>query len=266
MRRVFWALAAFSLLFPCFAQLSENDHRVAWVDQDGNVSVTNALATQADMAALSMSNSIAQAKQAANAAGYNAATQLLTEVANSIAAGTPMVFYSVELVSFEAAAVFDEATSNVRISSYRITNETETRLGVTCVKTVMSFVFFSTNGQTIDLQGVKPLVPYSQTLNGAPVAEWNFLDDALVDTPVAQTGTVTIDGRSYSNYYTMDVWLPEDRATGFVKVRVPNDAAIGEGNTMNTPGDFGGWNGTLVFGTNRLAVVNGRIMAPTEGN
>lgn len=43
-------------------------------------------------------------------------------------------------------------------------------------------------------------------------------------------------------------------------------AAAGDGNTMDTPGDAGGWNGTLTFGTNVLEVLNGRIMAPTGGD
>lgn len=268
--RVSFAILALSLSLAAPAQISTNSHRVAWVDQDGRVSVTNAMATQADMAAQSAAVEIALAKQQANATGYAAATQLLTEVANSISAGSPVVYYSLELVSFEAAAVFDEATSNVRIFGYEVTGETGAKtVGGTsypCVKTVISFIFHSTDGGTLDLQGVKPLVPYNETLDGTPSSEWDFLDDALVGTPVAHSDTVTVDGRSYANYYTMDVWLPAARTNGFMKVRVPNDAAAGDGNTMDTPGDAGGWNGTLTFGTNVLDVVNGRIMAPAGGD
>ncbi len=268
--RVSFAILALSLSLAAPAQISTNSHRVAWVDQDGRVSVTNAMATQADMAAQSAAVEIALAKQQANATGYAAATQLLTEVANSISAGSPVVYYSLELVSFEAAAVFDEATSNVRIFGYEVTGETGAKtVGGTsypCVKTVISFIFHSTDGGTLDLQGVKPLVPYNETLDGTPSSEWDFLDDALVGTPVAHSDTVTVDGRSYANYYTMDVWLPTARTNGFMKVRVPNDAAAGDGNTMDTPGDAGGWNGTLTFGTNVLDVVNGRIMAPAGGD
>ena len=95
-----------------FALLSANSfagvtNRVLFVDQDGNVSSTNALATQAELAAVAQSNNLIRAEQAAVADGYNTATQLLSLAAQSITT-IPTVYQSVEFVGFEAAIQFSE--------------------------------------------------------------------------------------------------------------------------------------------------------------
>ena len=113
-------LAAFSFLvlaFAAFADLPPRQ-RELMVGDDGKLNSTNAVATQADLARVAASNQVAMAEQNAARQGFDQAVDLLSAVATNIAAGTPIVFYSVELSSFDAAVVFDETTAKVMVIGY----------------------------------------------------------------------------------------------------------------------------------------------------
>ena len=72
---------------------------VLFVDEYGAVSSTNAMVTQAQIAAVAASNQLVLAEMEAAEAGYQAAIALLRQVAQSMAT-TPIAFYGVELVGF----------------------------------------------------------------------------------------------------------------------------------------------------------------------
>ena len=169
---------------PTPPELGENDHRVVFVDQNNVPSVTNALATQAQMAAEAAKVELALAKQEANEAGYAAATNLLGQVAASIGAQHTVVFYSVELVSFAAAVVFDEATAKVKITGIETTTDTATKADQLCQKIVLYFAF------TDDMQETVPYVEYSETLQDGegqsiPSSEWETLRKTSTKPPSA---------------------------------------------------------------------------------
>ena len=221
------------------------------VDEYGHVSPTNALVTQAQIAAVAASNQLVLAEMEAAEAGYNAALELLTATAQSMLT-TPIVFYGVEVVGFDAAVVFGE-DARCAICRFVPTVAVETKdvggISIECRKWSLGLAF------TDRLQGVQPLVAYSTNVNGR--AEWDNLNPVLVSSPVLQEGTWT-DGSSntYANVYLMDCWIPV-RWTGFVAVRVPNDAVSGDGSTMEHPGAKGGINCELIIGTNHIEYVNG---------
>ena len=224
---------------------------VLTVDEYGNVSPSNALVTQAQMAAVAASNELVIAKMAAVEDGYNTAIQLLTSVAQSMAT-TPIVFYGVDVVGFEAAAAFAN-DAKCMVCRFNVTSDVEAKtVGeavIECRRCEMGLAF------TEALQGVQPDIAYSTNINGR--AEWDNLNPVLVGTPVLQPGPWTDGaGNTYANVYLMDVWLP-NRNIGLIFVRVPNDAISGDGMVMEFPGAAGGYNGEMRIGTNRVEFVNG---------
>lgn len=233
--------------------------RELMVDDAGNLNSTNAVATQADLARVAASNQVAMAEQAAARKGFDQAVSLLSAVATNVAAGTPVVFYSVELSSFDAAVTFDESTAKVKIIGYEDQGETSTVAGVSVKKWRLRFAF------TDNLQSVKPLVGYAQVLDGAARDDWEYIADDLVDAPVLDTGTYTDgDGNSYSYLYHIDFWMPAEN-TGFAYVRVPNDAAVADGATLDLPnGVAGGATTTVVWGGKTLTFRGGLLTGVSE--
>ena len=224
---------------------------VLTVDEYGNVSPTNGLVTQAQIAAVAASNQLVIAEMEAAEEGYNAAIALLSEVAQSMIT-TPIVFYGIDLVGFEAAVVFGD-DAKCAVSKFAKTSDVENKVvgevSIECRRWELGLAF------TDQLQGVQPYIAYSTNVNGR--AEWDNLNPVLVGPPVLQPGSWTDGGsNTYANVYQMDVWLPT-RNVGFVGVRVPNDAVSGDGSVMEFPGAAGGMNGEVTIGTNRIEYVNG---------
>ena len=238
---------------PAFAGVT---NRVLYVDQDGNVSSTNALATQADMAAVSATNALIQAKMEAVADGYSTATQLLTMAAQSVVMN-PVVYASLEFVGFEAAVTFDP-NSKVYVTGLTPTGEDLTVNGTSCKKVVLDFGFQES------LQTVKPWIEYSLQLDGTPRAEWDFLADDYVASPVSKAGTFEVGGDLYSHLYSVDLAVPADAASGFFAVTIPNDAASSDGSVMDMPGMKGGYTGTQTWGGHTLTFKGGYLVGVSE--
>ena len=238
---------------PAFAGVT---NRVLYVDQDGNVSSTNALATQADMAAVSATNALIQAKMEAVADGYSTATQLLTMAAQSVVMN-PVVYASLEFVGFEAAVTFDP-NSKVYVTGLTPTGESLTINGTSCRKVVLDFGFQES------LQTVKPWIEYSLQIDGAPRAEWDFLADDYVATPVSKAGTFEVGGDLYSHLYSVDLAVPADAASGFFAVTIPNDAASSDGSVMDMPGMKDGYTGTQTWGGHTLTFKGGYLVGVSE--
>lgn len=251
MKRLIALLALAAL--PAFAGVT---NRVLYVDQDGNVSSTNALATQADMAAVSATNALIQAKMEAVADGYSTATQLLTMAAQSVVMN-PVVYASLEFVGFEAAVTFDP-NSKVYVTGLTPTGESLTVNGTSCRKVVLDFGFQE------PLQTVKPWIEYSLQIDGAPRAEWDFLADDYVATPVSKTGTFGVGGDLYSHLYSVDLAVPADAASGFFAVTIPNDAASSDGSVMDMPGMKDGYTGTQTWGGHTLTFRGGYLVEVSE--
>ena len=244
-------IAAIFAAAVCAAANGGVTNTVLTVDEYGAVSPTNALVTQAQMAAVAASNEIVVAKMAAVEDGYQTAIQLLTSVARSMFT-TPIVFYGVDVVGFEASVVFGD-DAKCATCRFNMTSDVETKtVGETsleCRRYELGLAF------TELLQGAQPVVGYGTNITEK--AEWEDLNPVLVGTPVLQPGSWTDGaGNTYANVYLMDVWLPT-RATGFIGVRVPNDAVSGDGMVMEFPGAAGGFNGEMQIGTNRVEFVNG---------
>jgi len=227
-KSVLAVFAFLALASEAFAELPPAQ-RELMVGDDGKLNSTNAVATQADLAKVAASNQVAMAEQDAARDGFNQAVDLLSAVATNVAAGTPIVFYSVELSSFDAAVVFDEATAKVMVIDIKDTGENGTIQGVESRKWRMRFAF------TEDIQTVQPLVGYAQVIDGVPRSEWDFLAEDFVSAPVAESGTYEDkDGNEYSHLYYVDVWLPRANS-GFTYMKIPNDAAIADGATIDLP-------------------------------
>lgn len=250
------SMAAFAI--SAFANLP-SDMRELMVDDAGNLNSTNAVATQADLARIASSNQLAVAEQNAVKKGYDQAVDLLGAVATNIAAGTPIVFYSVELTSFDSAVVFDEQKDKICICDFESTREIATMQGVECEKYAFKIAF------TADLQTVKPMVAYAQVLNGAPRSDWDYLSDDLVTDPVLESEDYTDkDGNTYSHVYSLYAWFPKE-GSGFSYVRIPNDAAIADGATINLPnGVKGGATTTVVWGGKTLKFIGGLLVEVVE--
>ena len=236
--------------------LGGTTNRLLYTNQDGVPSSTNALAMQADLAAVSATNVLIEAKLAAAADGYATATQLLTFAAQSVVA-TPVVYASLEFVGFEAAVTFDP-NSKVYVTGLKPTDESLTVNGTLCRKVVLDFGFQES------LQTVKPWIEYSPQLDGAPRAEWDFLADEYVSAPVPKTGTFEVGGDIFSHLYSVDLAVPAEYTTGFFAVTIPNDAASSDGSVMDMPGMKDGFTGTQVWGGKTLTFKGGYLTGVSE--
>lgn len=240
-------------LLPLFA-FGQERMRELMVGDDGTLNSTNAVATQADLAKVAASNQVAVAEQDAAREGFDQAVALLGAVATNVAAGTPIVFYSVELSSFDAAVVFDEANDKVLITDYEDLHESGTVDGTAVSKWRIKFAF------TANLQSVKPLVGYAQVLDGTARADWEYIADGLVSDPVLDPGTYTDgDGNQYTYLYHVDCWVPTANS-GFNYIRVPNDAVVADGATIDLPnGVQGGATTTVTWGGKTLTFRGGLL-------
>lgn len=248
--------------------LDGSDKMILTVDQRGNLSSTNAVATSADLAAVAASNQLAIAIQQANNVGYSTATQLLFEVAASVAS-SPIVFCSAELSSFVAATVFDEATARLRVFEWKLEPDTAVKTltingnptNIVCQKITCGYMF------TSDIQTLQPLVRYVEHLDGSNPSEWDYLNTELVTAPTVVTHEPYTDaaGTTFSNFYRMGIWIPEDRVSGFFRVVVENSAADAAGNTLDTVGVTDGYTGIVTLGDITLNIRGGYIMATGTG-
>lgn len=233
------------------------------VDQYGNLSSTNAIATSADLAVVAASNQLAIAVQEANNEGYKVATNLINEVAASIAS-SPIVFCSAEISSFVAATVFDELTSKMRIFKWNVDNVFEDKTIVVdgvpstmrCQRITCGYMF------TSDISVLQPLVKYIEHLDGTTSDNWNFLNEGLVGsaTPVQHETYIDAAGTQFTDFYEIPIWVPADRASGFFRVVVQNEAPDVDGNTLDTVGVKDGYTGVVTNGTMVLNIKGGYIM------
>lgn len=240
----------------CCAAHGVATNRVLTVDQDGNVSSTKGLATQADLAAIAMSNELARAEQAAAKDGYETATNLLSAAAQSVLT-TPVIYMGVEMTGFEAAVAFDE-NSKVLITGIRPKVREVAVDGTACWETEIDFAFQEA------LQDVQPLVEWTQALaKGHPRSGWDILQGAYVTAPVLQEGSYTDRvGTVYANVYTMSARIPKEYSgeQSFLAISVPNDAALADGTAYDMPGVKGGYSGTVEWGENVLVFRGGYLV------
>lgn len=238
------------------------------VDQYGNLSSTNAIATSADLAAISASNQLAFAVQEANADGYRTATNLINEVAMSVAS-SPIIFSSAEVSSFVAATVFDELTSAMRIFQWDVEQSvTATKnivvngvpTSIECIRITCGYMF------TTDISVLQPVVKYIEHLDGTPSEDWAYLNEGLVEAPTTVAhDPIEKDGHIFTDFYQMHIWVPSNRAAGFFRVVVQNSAASAEGNTLDTVGVTDGYTGVVTNGTMVLNIKGGYIMKTGTG-
>ena len=233
-------------------------NRVLYVNQDGDVSSTAALATQAQLAIVAQSNAIVRAEQLAAADGYSTSTQLLTHAARSVVT-TPVVFMSVELTGFEATITFNP-DSKVLITGFTPNVGSGTINGTACISSTIDFAFQES------LQTVKPLIEWSYQLDGTPRAEWDFLGDDYVTAPVSKSGSYTdSSGNVYNNLYSVQAYVPSAYADhSFFGVWIPNDAASSDGSVMDMPGIKDGFTGTQTWGGHTLTFKGGYLVGVSE--
>ena len=127
-------------------------NRILTVDQDGNVSSTNALATAAQLAAVAQSNELIRVQQQASADGYNTATGLLAMAAASITT-TPVVYQSLEFTGFEASVSFPE-DAQVYTTQIDVKDETSTVDGTVMRKVSLDFAFTENLHSVIEIENV----------------------------------------------------------------------------------------------------------------
>lgn len=248
------AIAAL-LALSAFADELPQRQRYLMVDDAGTLNSTKAVALQTDLARVSASNKVAQAELQAAQAGYNQANTFLGVVASNIAAQAVHGFYGVELSSFDAAVVFDEETARLVIIGWEDLNETDVVKGVPVAKWRLRFACNQ------DLQTVQPYIGYNQVMGGVARAEWDNLGPEFVSVPVREEGTWTAgDGTPCNNIYRVDAWVPSE-PSGFVFVRVPNDAALADGPTLDLPnGVRNGRSVTITWGGNVMTWQGGLLV------
>ena len=234
------------------------------VDQRGNLSSTNAVATAAQLATIAASNNMLVAIQEANEAGYATATNLLNEVAAAVAS-SPIIFCSAELTSFVAATVFDEATAKLRIFEWNVEQDVTETLNIDGVNTLCCRI---TCGYMFPepIDSCQPIVRYVEHLEGA-TNDWDVLSAVQVGQPSTVTHESYTDsaGTTFTSFYRMYIWVPQTYASGFFRVVVEADAPEGTGNTIDTVGVKDGFTGVVTNGTMVFNIKGGYILQSGTG-
>ena len=228
-----------------------DDVQYVTVDEMGNVTPSNVLATAAMAAEVEAKVLLAEASAAAQTNAYMQATEAVNEIARALTDRQVTIYQDDYVYSFgEVVSV----STNCKCRVYRFDAKVaESTVGG--VQYERSDVYF---GFTEDIGSLSPVAWLKSTLSTD--LDW---DEALVDEIQPQQYSFERDGESYSHCYLLRVYVPKAWNAAFIKVFTEVTSGTGDGSHIDfIGGAAGGYNGVVDFGGQTLQVKGGFIMAP----
>jgi hypothetical protein len=234
------------------AEVTTNE--VLFVDQRGNVSRPETLATTADMAANKAALITAEEKATAAEAAAKAGTNLVSGIIADIGRNELVVYREGYTDGFSAAVVLDP-DAKLLTTEFEILDETSGDLAAFYLKYALK------NSQAADVQ---PIVKWRSAL--ASGIDYEPLPSTQVEPFRRLNETYTdTNGVVYPYVYEVKCFAPAREQGFFVVVLMPDDAA-GDGATFELPnGVTGGLTARIPFG-NFTLVIEGGICVGVENS
>lgn len=224
------------------------------VDEEGNVSPSNVLATAAQVAAAEAKVAAAEAAAIAQSNAFEQARAEVGALAEAVANAQVTVYQDDFMYSFGVPSAGPSEDAVCRI--YRLDSKagTATRNGVACDRHDVWFGF------TEDLGAADPKPMTAASLSDDPLV-WTEADH---DAAVAQAGTVEVAGDQLTSCWKMPVYIPSAFGASFVKVYVEASGHGGTGDAIDLVGGFaGGLTAEVpVYGGGTLEFQGGLALAP----
>lgn len=233
------------------ALVSTNEYLT--VDQDGNLSHSNIVATVSDIATSAARVEVADAKATAAAAAAAEATNALTTVAQELS-DRELVIYRQGYISAFDSTVFLSANCTCMITAVRPGVALSANEDMVC--TEIDY------GLTENASGIVPVVKYSDSV-ATPKTDWGAAP--AIEGPTALSGSFTArDGTSYNYLYRVRVWTPVGD-TGFYFIQITPGDPLGSGYTFEISGGIkDGITRTVTFDGLTLTINGGLITDVTE--
>ena len=242
-------VSCFGFLVLCFAVLSEvTTNEALFVDQEGNVSRPEVLATEAQMAANAAAILTAEQKAAAAEAAAREGTNLIQDVIRDITANELVVYRHGYTDAFGVVVVIDPDAKLI-ICEFKPLDEVDAN-----GRHVFHLRYALQNSRSVD---AKPEVRWHSSIEGGRESFSALPSDQVQSHVSAGSWENPTTGEVYPYSYTIRFSAPTDR-TGFFIVNLTADDASGDGWTFDLPnGVTGGFSGDVPFGSKTLTFTGG---------
>lgn len=228
-------------------------NRVIMVDEDGNINVTNVLATTAMLTTNETMLVLAQAAAQAAARAVSDGTNIVQGVVSEIMANQLIVYRRGFTDSFGTVTVFSP-NDDVVITGISLPN---------VISDDGLLAIDITYAATLDVGSASPGFLYSSTLtNKSDMAELSSSNIDHAEQIVSEV--ITKNGKTYSYSYKVRIWVPQEDI-GFFVLYIDADEPYGDGYSVNIYGGMkDGFTGTTVWGKNQMTFVGGFLMSVTN--
>lgn len=221
-------------------------NEVLFVDQHGNVSRPESLATVAQMAANEAAILTAEQKAEAAAAAAKEGTNLVQDIIRDITANELTVYRYGYTDAFGVVVILD-ADAKLVITEFKPLDTTDG-----AGRSGFSLTYALQNSQSVS---VKPDVRWSSKVQSRE--NFESLPAEQVGEPVSGGEYVDPSGVVYQYTYTITFYAPTT-SSGFFVVNLSADDASGDGWTFDLPhGVTGGYTGDVPFGSQTLTFTGG---------
>ena len=234
-------------------EVTSNKLQYVMIDQRGNITPSNAVATIAQAAATE--TRIAAAEVAA-VAYTNSAAQTAEAVDDLAAAiiGQNLVVYEDDFMYSLGDAIAITTNCQCRIYQFDPRVSQVTVDGVLCDR---SWVYF---GFTENIGSLNPVAQFKDSLTSE--IDWG---EITCGTPEIQDHSFVIGPDSYDYCYKMSVDIPHTYSAAFLRVYTEITAQVGDGSVLNiTGGIAGGRTETVHWGESTIEFVGGLAVEPEE--
>jgi hypothetical protein len=239
------------LSFVVVSVFATTTNEVLFVDQEGNVSRPEVLATEAQLAANAAAILTAEQKAAAAQAAAREGTNLIQDVIRDITANELVVYRHGYTDAFGVVVVIDPDAKLV-ICEFKPLDEVDS-----AGRHVFHLRYALQNSRSVD---AKPEVRWHSSIEGGRES-FSALPSDQVQSPVsAGSWENPTTGEVYPYSYTIRFSAPTDKS-GFFIVNLTADDASGDGWTFDLPnGVTGGFSGDVPFGSMVLSFKGGLLM------
>lgn len=216
------------------------------VDQDGNLSHSNIVATVSDIAISAAKAELAETKAAAAASSAAQATNALNTVAQELSS-RELVIYRQGYISAFDSTVFLSANCTCMITGVRPGAAISEDGTLSCTEITYAL--------TENASGIVPVVKYNDSIS-TPKSDWGAAN--ATESPVPVSGQFTSsDGTVFGFQYKIRVWTPVGD-TGFYFIQINPGDPLGSGYTFDIAGG-------IKDGITKTVTVDGLVITISGG-
>lgn len=229
----------------------EQDVQYVMIDQRGDITPSNAVATITQAAA---TETRLAAAEVAAVAYTNAEAQTEAAVDDLAAAiiGQNLVVYEDDFMYSLGDAIAISTNCHCRVYDFRAKVSQVTVDGTPCDR---SWVYF---GFTENIGSLTPVAQFKDSLSAD--LDWG---EITCGTPEVQDHAFVVNGESYDYCYRMSVDIPRTYSSAFLRVYTEITAQVGDGSMLNIVGGIsGGMTSSVTWGDSTIEFIGGLAVEP----